>query len=140
MGCPVRWFSSALPPGLMVAMGYQQEKALQLSLGGKPIGVVKREGTSPRSLSSLLVPCSASAALQCGAVHPGPWLSPSAGSGEVLPIPAPSSAGWRIWSWGETLPLMAQYGAGGLGNGQRCYGTLIFSIRGVGHLLAPCDK
>lgn len=68
---------------------------------GKLIGV-KQAVNIPMFLVLPMGPCSAFAALLCGGVCPGPWVSPSAGSGEVLPILAPGSEGRRSWGWDET--------------------------------------
>ena len=89
------------------------------------------------------VPGSAPAVLQHGGVHPGPWLSPSAGSGEVLPILVPGSEGWRSRGWGEALAVTALYGAGEFGNKDVLFATLFWGIslqHHGGDLLALCDK
>lgn len=70
------------------------------------------------------VPGSAPAVVQRGVVHPGPWLSPSVGSGEVLLVLVPGSEGCRRQGWGETLAVMAWYGAGGFGNGDIVFATM----------------
>lgn len=83
-------------------MGYHQ-KTPPAVFGGMLISAVKQAVNIPRFLVLPMVPCSAPAALQCGDVRPGPWLSPSAGSGEVLPILALSSEGWRSWGFDGTV-------------------------------------
>lgn len=95
MGCPVRWGSASLPPGLALSLGFQQAR-------GPPAVFARRAeryfgtGTEHRHVRCLL----SSPWYEAPLLQSCSMVTPSAGSDEVLPILMPGSEGWRSRGWG----------------------------------------
>lgn len=133
MECPVRWGSASLPPGLVVAMGFQQARNPPAVFGR---GAERYYGTGSEHLH---VGC-----LLSSLWHQALLLQSYS---VVLCILAhgslPGSEGWRSWGWGEGLAVTAWDGVGGFGNGDVLFATLFWAIslqHHRGDLLAVCDK
>jgi len=98
MGCPVRWGSASLLPGLVVAKGFQQARSPPAAFGRGTEGCFGTGSEQPHVGCLLSSQWYQAPLLQSYSVVScilAPWLSPLAGLGEVLPILAPGSEGWR---------------------------------------------